>query len=181
MGGNEQIRVDVRIIAASNQDLVELIKLGRFRDDLYFRLNVLCVELPPLRARKEDIPHLVKHFIGLFNKKLGRSVETVTERAMKALLAYDWPGNVRELENVVERAMNITNSEVIDVSHLPSSVVQRSPSLLVEGANLKSLEINAIWSAISACNGNISRAAKRLGIGRSTIYRKLRKTSGGFR
>jgi DNA-binding NtrC family response regulator len=137
LGGTETIKVDVRILAASNEDLVKLVHEGRFREDLYHRLNVISIHLPPLRDRKEDIPLLIDRFLGLFCQENGKPPRAFTHGAMKLLMDYDWPGNVRELENVVERAVVLSTQETMDVDLLPESVRTRE---IVKGVRLQLAE-----------------------------------------
>lgn len=124
VGGTSSINIDVQIIAASNRDLKALIKEGKFREDLYYRLNVVNLYLPPLRERKEDIPELVGHFIGKFNSRMGINVSNISESAMKALSKYSWPGNIRELSNAIERAMLFSNGESLDLPDLPEEITK---------------------------------------------------------
>ncbi|MGB9897599.1 sigma 54-interacting transcriptional regulator, partial [Thermanaerothrix sp.] len=124
VGGTTMIKVDVQIIAASNRNLQEMIRLQQFRQDLYYRLKVVDLHLPPLRERKEDIPELVGYFIRHHNAKLGMNVQDVTPSAMEALIRYDWPGNIRELNHAIERAMLFCNGHVIDLGDLPADVIQ---------------------------------------------------------
>jgi DNA-binding NtrC family response regulator len=125
LGGTETIKVDVRIIAACNVQLINLVREGRFREDLFHRLNVIAIPLPPLRERKQDVPLLLDHFLGVFAKENNRAVGHFTPAALRLLVDYDWPGNVRELENVVERAVVLSSQELLDVDLLPESVRTR--------------------------------------------------------
>src|SRR5262249_53471806 len=122
VGGTENINVDVRIVAATNQELEQGVARGSFREDLFYRLNVIQIRLPPLRERKDDIPLLAQHFLAQYARELGKPVQGLTEEAMQLLLSYSWPGNVRELENVVERAVTLETGEVIGVGALPPSM-----------------------------------------------------------
>jgi PAS domain S-box-containing protein len=180
LGSNESIGADVRIIAATNRDLGALVREGRFRDDLYYRLNIMQIPLPPLVARKEDIPLLVRHFIGRFRGTTGKPIERLTTDALAVLMRYDWPGNVRELENAVEHAFILCTGPEIRAEHLP-------PHLLVAGSlpgdarveagpgSLGSLERAAIEQALARNGGNRTRAARDLGIHRTTLIRRLRR------
>jgi DNA-binding NtrC family response regulator len=123
MGGTNLIKVDVQILAASNRDLPSLIKSGGFRDDLYYRLRVVSLEVPPLRERKADIPELVGFFMQQNNPRMGLNIRDVTPKAMDVLKAHDWPGNIRELRNVIERAMLFCDESAIDVAHLPAELI----------------------------------------------------------
>ena len=134
LGGTEQIKVDVRIVAASNIELLSLVKEGRFREDLYHRLNVIHLSLPPLRERRLDIPMLLLHFMEYFSKENGKPLREFTPGAMKLLMDYDWPGNVRELENVVERAVVLSTHERVDVDLLPESLRSKE---IVRGVRLQ--------------------------------------------
>lgn len=176
IGGKKSILVNVRIIAATNKDLPHEVSLNHFRADLYYRLNVINIKLPPLRNRKEDVPHLVGEFA---SRSRGGRV-TVENDAMQALQNYPWPGNIRELQNVIESALATSDSGKLTLSSLPENI--RSAVNLIketeqpEQANivpLKKLETDVIKETIDKCNGNVTLAAKQLGINRSTIYRKL--------
>ncbi|MFQ5829612.1 MAG: sigma-54-dependent transcriptional regulator [Candidatus Methylomirabilia bacterium] len=181
VGGKEPLKVDVRVIAASNQNLRELIHRGRFRDDLFYRLNVIPIEVPPLRARKEDVPLLVRHFIAVFSAENGKRLKTVSVEALAHFLAYDWAGNVRELRNMVERLVIMSPRDMIDPEDLPPPLRQRGETLPAEGAKEKTLrearetfERAYILAELRASDWNMSRTAERLGIERSHLYRKLR-------
>lgn len=137
LGGTETIKADVRILAASNSDLGTLVREGRFREDLYHRLNVISLQLPPLRERKEDIPQLVAHFLVRYCEENAKPARRFSVSAMKLLMDYDWPGNIRELENVVERAVVLSNSELMDVELLPENVRTRE---VVKGVRLQLAE-----------------------------------------
>jgi len=134
LGGTETIKVDVRILAASNLDLLSLVREGRFREDLYHRLNVIALHLPPLRERKEDVPLLIQHFLKRTCEENGKPLMRFSQAAMKLLMDYDWPGNVRELENVVERAVVLSNQDVVDVDLLPENVRTKE---IVRGVRLQ--------------------------------------------
>lgn len=134
LGGTEQIKVDVRIVAASNIDLLSLVKEGRFREDLYHRLNVIHIQLPPLRDRREDVPQLLAHFMVRFCEENAKPMRQFTPAAMRLLMDYDWPGNVRELENVVERAVVLSATERVDVDLLPESIRSKE---IVRGVRLQ--------------------------------------------
>jgi DNA-binding NtrC family response regulator len=126
LGGTETIKVDVRIVAAANVDLLGLVREGRFREDLYHRLNVIALHLPPLRARREDVPLLLDHFLRRFSEENGRPLRRFTSAAMKVLVDYDWPGNIRELENVVERAVVLSAEDLMDSDLLPEVVLEKT-------------------------------------------------------
>lgn len=178
LGGNRPIRVDVRIIAATNKDLEKAIRGGSFREDLYYRLNVIELTLPPLRDRKEDIPDLVGHFVALLRKGLATHVKDVSDEAMAAITRYDWPGNVRELRNVVERALVLADGSTLVPDDLPAEMALAGAPDLREGAAagsaLDKAEFQHIRRVLEQCGGNKKEAAKQLGISRSTLYEKLR-------
>jgi transcriptional regulator with PAS, ATPase and Fis domain len=176
LGSNQRQRIDARIIAATNQDLNGAMQRGAFRKDLFFRLNVVSIKLPPLRDRKEDIPALVQHFIVLFGNK--ESGVQISDEAMGRLISYGWPGNVRELENCIQRAVSLGSGAFIQMQDLPSSLLYqpgRAPSSRPELTTLQALEQQAIRQALWATGGDRTRAAKLLGIGKTTIYRKLKE------
>ncbi len=190
IGSTKSIPVDVRVISATNKNLEEEVKKGRFREDLYYRISVYPIHLPPLRERREDIPQLVAHFLQKFNKKLRRKIKRVSDRALEHLMNYRWPGNVRELENVMERSMLNCSGEVLLPEHLPITVTayemealnngfridfQRAIALAKEIPSWEDVEREVCRLALKLTNHNISEAASRLGIGRTTLYRKLKK------
>lgn len=164
-------RADVRVIAATNKDLKKLVKEGKFREDLYYRLKVVEITLPPLRERKEDIPILIQHFVEKFSKIHGKKVKGVSPDAMKLLLSYDYPGNVRELENIIERAVVITSGNYIEIGDLPEEIFERNSATVKE----KNEEVERIREALRIAKGNKSLAAKILGMHRTTLWRKLKE------
>jgi DNA-binding NtrC family response regulator len=178
LGDTHSYSLDVRIISASNRDMKELIHQGRFREDLYYRLKVIDIELPPLRERREDIPLLVQHFIGKFSPETKKNISGVSEDALSLLVNYPWPGNVRELENVIQRAITLAQHEMILPDDLPSSmlleirenVLDRS---LREKYSIDQLEKEYIRKILVEVGGNKSKAAEILGVDRKTLYRKL--------
>jgi two-component system response regulator HydG len=177
VGGNP-VRADVRLLAATNRDLAQEVETGRFREDLYYRLNVIAVTAPALRSRREDVPLLVDHFLGIYCRKNGRSRLVVHRDALAKLLDYAWPGNVRELENVIERAAVLCRSDTIRVEDLPDAVAQASappPSALTFslGTPLGEVEGRMIRETLKHTAGDKSLAAQLLGISTRTIYRKL--------
>jgi DNA-binding NtrC family response regulator len=177
VGSEARRHLESRIVASTNQDLKGAVARGVFRKDLYFRLNVLTVELPPLRARKSDIPALVRHFLARHGAE-SRGFGGVSDGAMSRLLAYDWPGNVRELENCVRRALVLGSGPEIQAKDLPSSVlyaVGDSPSLRTGVVSLRELERRAILRALDSARGDRLQAAMLLGISKTTIYRKLKQ------
>jgi PAS domain S-box-containing protein len=177
VGGISPVKADVRIITATNKKLNELVKEGKFRDDLYYRINVMKLELPPLKDRKEDIPLLVEHFIDRFNRLHNKNVCCVTNEVTTALLSYDYPGNVRELENIIEHCFVLCQGEIIEAQHLPSSVRPTSKtesSQDKEPATIKQMEIILIKQALRRNKGNKTATAKQLGIDKSTLFRKMK-------
>ncbi len=177
LGGNT-VKADVRIVAATNRDLLAEVQAGRFREDLYYRLNVIAVTAPPLRARREDIPLLVDHFLGLYCAKNGRPRLTVARAAMDKLLDYTWPGNVRELENVVERAVVLSRNDALTEQDLPDAVAHAAPPEPTAlsfpiGTTLDEIELRLIRETLRHTKGDKSLAAQLLGISTRTIYRKL--------
>jgi two-component system, NtrC family, nitrogen regulation response regulator NtrX len=182
VGGKETIRVDVRVLAASNQNLPELIAQGRFREDLFYRLSVIPLEVPPLRQRAEDIPLLVEHFIRLFAGEKAKKPKTISVEALAYFLSYEWPGNVRELRNMVERLVIMTPGDVIGPEALPPPLRPRDAVAAVEDTQREktlkeareAFERGYILNVLRAVDGNMTRAAERLGIERSHLYRKLK-------
>ncbi len=178
VGGEKPISVDVRIVCATNRDLPKEIEKGNFREDLYYRLNVVHLDVPPLRERKDDIPLLMTSFLQQFNQENGRSIEAFSNQARRALLAYDWPGNIRELRNCIESAVVLARTTVIEVEDLPSHIgkAQNTGSVSLEvGITLAEAEKQLIISTIAMCAGNKTKAAEILGIGRKTLHRKLQE------
>lgn len=181
VGGNSPVSVDVRVIAATNKDLEAEIEAGNFREDLFFRLNVIPFYVPPLRERIEDIPLLANYFLEDFSRKYGRGPKRLSDSAMELLVQYSWPGNVRELKNMIERLVIMTPREEIQPCDLPDSILGRGLRPIVEQdfASLdearEAFERQYIARKIRECNGNISRAAEALGIERSSLYRKMKQ------
>ncbi|MGC4025041.1 MAG: sigma-54 dependent transcriptional regulator [Mesorhizobium sp.] len=215
VGGRATIKVDIRLISATHRDLIEQVKIGRFREDLFYRLNVFPIMVPPLRDRREDIPHLVRHFIGRIGRETGSQVRSVTPQALAMLQAYDWPGNIRQLENAVFRASVLSEGDALTVEEFPQikaqvegvvfvpSAPRETPShpmpvhepqptlvpdiadfqpgllsALDEKGNIRPLtevEQELIEFAIAYYGGQMSEVARKLGIGRSTLYRKLKE------
>ena len=180
VGGDEVIRVNVRVIAATNRNLLQDIAAGRFREDLYYRLNVVTLQLPPLRERREDIPLLAQHFLDHFTEINRKAIKGFTPQAMDRLLRYDWPGNVRELMNAVERGVVLSRSERLDETDLPLLAADEDSSgrMLMPfpgEASLGEMEKATILKTLEAAEGNKSEAARRLGITRRTLHQKLKK------
>jgi transcriptional regulator with GAF, ATPase, and Fis domain len=195
VGGIKTIRVDVRLIAATNRDLKALIAEGRFREDLFYRLAVVPIALPPLRERREDIPLLVRHFIEKYDQRLGKRVEGVDAEAMDLMCGYPWPGNIRELENLMERSVLFADGPIIHAAVLPDSLREAAPGAPVapvgalgaiaapSGASMKEivrqaqadLERELIARALDETGGNVTRAAKRLQISRKSLQVKMKE------
>ncbi len=177
VGGNSPKKVNVRLIAATNQNLLKKIEKNEFREDLYYRLNVLLLELPPLRERMDDIEPLCNFFISKYNNKFGIYIEKIDETAMNYLMNYTWPGNIRELENVIERAYNFVDGNIINVKQLPEKIIKGRGLISVGDLknNLNSLEKQLIVDTLKACGGNKSKASKALKINRASLYQKLTK------
>jgi DNA-binding NtrC family response regulator len=186
IGSNERTRLDARVIAATNQDLQTAVRRGDFRKELYFRLDVVSIKIPPLRERKSDIPALVHYFLERYGGGESR-VAGISYEAMTRLMSYDWPGNVREVENCVQRALALGSGSVIQMKDLPSNLLHhvKDGTQDQETATLKELERRAILQALEATHGDRLRAAQQLGIGKTTIYRKIKEygieESGGGR
>jgi DNA-binding NtrC family response regulator len=166
--------VDVRLIAATNKDLKDQVVRKNFREDLFYRLNVIRVEVPPLRERREDIPELARHFIRKYARKMAKQVRGIDDAALAALERYDWPGNVRELENEMERALLLCDSQQIGVHDLSVSDVSAAPAP-GDQPRLDQLEKASILKVLRDTGGNRSRASRILGINRKTLYLKLKK------
>ncbi|HEV8380451.1 MAG TPA: sigma-54 dependent transcriptional regulator [Gemmatimonadales bacterium] len=183
VGGTEAIPVDVRVVAATNRDLEDDIKRGRFRTDLYYRLNVINIHLPPLRDRREDIPIFVKEFLSHIAGERGESPKTLAPEAEEVIMTYDWPGNVRELENALERAVTLTKGDLIPRSAIPDRISERKAEPLVAERLHKNPSLDVIEQAyitwvLQSEGGNKTRAAEVLGIDPSTLYRKLSRYDG---
>lgn len=176
VGGEETLDVDVRIIAATNRNLEEEIKKGNFREDLYYRLNVVNINVPPLRERKDDIPIMVNNFIRKFSKENNKNITTVDTKAKNALYSYDWPGNIRELRNCIEGAVVIAEGNTLRLEDLPPAVrkSQENSSISIPaGTDMDTAEKIIIRETLLFCHGNKSKTAQVLGIGRKTLHRKL--------
>ena len=186
LGGTEDIEVDVRIIAATNSDLTAAVSEGNFRKDLYYRLKVIPVELPPLKERRDDIPALIDFFIKRFNREFKRIIRGISPEAQKLLVDYHWPGNVRELKNVIERAIILESDELILAEHLPSEIrgdqISREISQEIEfnfpsgGMSLDKLEASLLKRALSMSENNQTKAARLLGLGRDALRYRMKKT-----
>jgi transcriptional regulator with PAS, ATPase and Fis domain len=180
LGGRQEQSVDVRVIAATNVDPAEAVRKGKLREDLYYRLNVFAVELPPLRGRRDDIPLLVQTFLNEFNVRNGKSVRAVDQEAMYILERYPWPGNIRELRNVIERGMILAEGEFIEPRHLPPTLVARGEETLPTvtlspGTTVDEAERRLILLTLEHTRNNKTRAAEILGISLKTLHNKLNR------
>ena len=177
LGGVEPVRCNVRVIAATNRSLAALVKAGRFREDLYYRVHVVQIELPPLRERREDLPLLIDHFITRFNRLKGRDVAGVSDAALARLMEHDFPGNVRELENVIEHAFVLCRGGLIGLEHLPAQLRGDAADArgLPSGLDLAAMEKLLIRDALRRSGGNRAAAARHLGIDVSTLFRKIKR------
>ncbi len=182
VGGTQTLHADVRLIAATNKNLETLVSEGKFRDDLYFRLNVVKITMPPLRARKEDIPLLVRAFLRHFSKANERPLLDITADALNTLMAYEWPGNVRELRTAIEHGVVMATGAKVTLRELPAAVRKAAPAAgtrthsfdeTASPLDLHATERRLIAQALAATKGNITAAAKKLGISRRTLHRKL--------
>ena len=177
LGGSELIKVDVRIVAATNRDLEAAVREGSFRQDLYYRLNVVSMHLPPLREHREDIPLLASHFLKRFNLEMGKKMEKISPEAVSLMMDYGWPGNVRELENAMERGVVIGPGNEFKAEYLPFSQKSSLSEKRFEAVSLEEIEKNHIQKVLEDNDWNISRSASVLGIDRVTLYNKIKKFS----
>ena len=175
LGSNQPVTADIRLFAATNRDLHAMVEEGSFRKDLFFRLNVIEIELPPLAERVEDLPLLIEHFLRRFRASTGHPIEGFSSEAMARLLAYDFPGNIRELENIVERAFVLCREGWISLDHLPPMVRDADGPAPRSTPSLETAEVEAIQDALQRHEGNRTHAARDLGIHRSTLIRKIRR------
>lgn len=180
IGGKKVIPINVRVIAATHKNLEKEVEHGNFRQDLFFRLNVTPIKIPPLRERKEDIPLLVKHFTKKISHQMNKHIEDIHPEVIDIMCKYNWPGNVRELQNILQQAINLCDSKLLALEHLPDSIknVPTITSTLYSTKALKSLEeleAEAIYKTLKVFKGNVTKTAKILGIGRNTLYRKIKK------
>jgi two-component system response regulator HydG len=182
VGGNVEVPVDVRILAATNRDLEAAIEEKRFREDLYFRLNVIHIALPPLRSRAGDVLPLAQHFLEVFAKRANKAVSGIAPAAAERLLAYTWPGNVRELQNCLERAVTLARFDQVVVEDLPEKVRDHRSSHVVvasddpsELLSMEEVERRYVWRVLEAVGGNKAAAARILGFERKTLYRKIER------
>lgn len=175
VGGNEMLKSDFRVITATNEPLEELVKANKFREDLYYRLNVFTIIIPPLRERRNDIPLLVEFFIQKFSKAMNKKIKKISNEALEFLKNYDWPGNVRELENAIERAMVVGKSDTINIDDLPFHLSNNIYELNGDDKSLASVEKKYIQRILDECGWNISKASQILEIDRATLYNKINK------
>ena len=179
LGAVSTLKADVRVIAATNKDLTELKEKGKFREDLFYRLNVIKIELPPLSQRREDIPLLMEHFVNSFNIKMGKRILGVSDEVISLLMNYPFPGNVRELQNIIEHAFVLCRGSLIELKHLPQEIKRRGelaqPEPSSPSEKLHQAEVQIIKEALRRNNGHRGEAAKELGIDKSTLWRKMKK------
>jgi len=180
LGAIDPVKVNVRVIAATHKDLRKLVQKGLFREDLYYRIRVIALTLPPLRQRREDIPLLIDHFVEKFNRQQGKTVSGPSAATMRLLMQHEYPGNVRELANIIEHAFVLTRSGAIEPHHLPAELAQElraDPAIAPAGATLREMEMFLIQDAMCRHSNNRAAAARELGIDPSTLFRKLRALS----
>lgn len=181
LGGTADIKVDVNIITATNKNLIEAVRKNGFREDLFYRLNVMPITIPPLRERKEDIMPLSIHFLDLFNRKYNKHVKEIPQDVIKSLREYDWPGNIRELRNIIERSVLLSVGQSLEMNTLPVELRRHVPGLIKEsvpdnaGFSLEEMERSLLLQALNDSKGNQSQAAKMLNIGRDALRRKMKK------
>jgi DNA-binding NtrC family response regulator len=179
VGGAKTLQVDVRLVAATNKELKKLVSEGKFRDDLFYRLSVVTVDLPPLRARRDDIPLLVKGFLDEFGRENNKQVRELTPEALNVLLAYDWPGNVRELRNAIEQMVVLARSERLTVRDVPAAIRSGADlskiNVVRTGMTVEEAERQLIVQALKETDGNRTKAAQKIGISRRTLHRKLKE------
>jgi DNA-binding NtrC family response regulator len=175
IGSTEPVKIDIRFVATTNRDILKMVKDGRFRQDLYFRINVMTIYLPPLAKRRQDIPLLTHYFINKYNSRTDKEVTSVSPEALRQLMVYDFPGNVRELENIVERAIVLARGETIEIEHLPEMAVHTFRSNKGSMPSLDEQERGYIEWVLDQTDGNKTKAAEILGIDRVSLWRKLKK------
>ena len=175
LGSVKQLTVSARIIAATNQNLESMVAAGKFRQDLFYRLNIITLRLPPLRERQEDIPLLIDHFIEKMNRERDKNIRNVDTKAMSLLLSHNYPGNIRELENIIEHAFVLCEGEVIQVHHLPSHLNKYAGETVVPAVTFEDAERNTILKALELNQYNRVKTAESLGIHKSTLFRKIKK------
>jgi transcriptional regulator with PAS, ATPase and Fis domain len=178
IGSANEIMVDIRIIAATHKDLKEEVLKGNFRKDLYYRLNVITINIPPLRERMDDLPLLARHFVNKLSAKLGKKSITIADSFIEKIKSYNWPGNIRELENAIERAINLVEDKEMLTSeflHFDNSPPTKIDEKVTEIKSLKEIEKDTIINALNLYKGNILKVSAKLGIGRNTLYRKIKE------
>ncbi len=179
LGSIKPVKANVRIIAATNRDLTQMLSQGKFREDLYYRLNVIKITLPPLAKRKEDIPLLVEHFLRAFNARMDKQITGVSPEVMELFMNYDFPGNIRELENIIEHAFVLCRNSIITISQLPQELKNLSPEITAAPAAqtlpLREAEAQVVLAALKKHDGHRGKAAQELGIDKSTLWRKMKK------
>jgi two-component system response regulator HydG len=175
VGAEDSIELNVRVLAATNKDLADCVKRGTFRQDLYHRLNVIPIHIPPLRERSDDIAPLAYHFLRRFAQRTGKAVEEISSEALDALTRFRWPGNVRELENAIEHSVVLARHRSIHLRDLPVTLRNHAPGIGAPTDNLMALERDTIARVLGETDWNLVRAAKRLGVSRTTLYSKIRK------
>ncbi|MBW1783711.1 MAG: sigma-54-dependent Fis family transcriptional regulator, partial [Deltaproteobacteria bacterium] len=176
LGSTKSVKTNARVIAATHQNMDKLVQDGQFREDLYFRINVIRLRLPTLAERKEDIPLLVDHFIERFNQLIGKKIMDLSQKAMAALMLYDWPGNVRELENVIEHAFVLCQTDLIRLHNLPDRLIPKNaPMLAQRGQTLKEVEKYTIEQALYRNQWKKMSTARELGIDKNTLRRKIKR------
>jgi two-component system response regulator HydG len=176
IGGEATLNVDVRILSATNKNLVEAVKDGEFREDLFYRLNVIPIHLPPLRKRRNDIPLLSRHFLSQFAAEQNKEIQDFSSEAMRLLLDYSWPGNVRELENSIEHAAVLAKGNTVDITDLPSAIREGTHATSDENhGTIVENEKKLLQDVLEECSWNKKKAALKLGISRSTLYEKIKK------
>ena len=179
VGGSHQLKVDVRVIAATNKDLLDLVRRQLFREDLYFRVNVITIDVPPLRERDDDVLLLARHFVLKYSDELGKEPPQFSDGVLEALRGYHWPGNVRELENVIHRLLVMSEGESVDVPDLPSVMRFTIRTGIGRHCTLAECEAEHVRNVLASVDGNKTRAAEILGIDRKTLREKLKRKSAG--
>jgi len=180
LGGTKSVKADVRIVAASNKNVQRLVKAGKFREDLYYRINVIQIKLPPLRNRKEDIPLLLEHFIDRFNAVKNKQIEDITPEVLAVLMDHDYPGNVRELENIIEHAFVLCRDPIIDIKDLPDYLRPDKSLPAIQSESLDELQAKFILETLRKNNFNRAKTAVALGIHKTTLWRKMKKLGISF-
>ncbi|MBL0712221.1 MAG: sigma-54-dependent Fis family transcriptional regulator, partial [Desulfosarcina sp.] len=175
LGGEATLSVDVRVISATNRDLLQEVKNGNFREDLYYRLKVIPITLPPLRERRNDIPLLARYFLKRFAADQGKPIEDFSTEAMRMLLDYHWPGNIRELENTIEHAVVLAKGGAIEIPDFPASLRELEGRATASAQSMSENEARLLQDVLEECQWNKKKAARLLGISRNTLYRKLKK------